>query len=215
MDLSEKTLFAELMCLTASLYMKEPLSRPSLGIYWNALKDFPLEDVRRALDLHLRNTDTGQFFPKPADIIRQMEGNTQTRGELAWTKVHGAIQSVGAWQSVVFDDPIIHQVISDMGGWVSLCHTESDELPYRHNEFVRRYRAYTGQPPTGYPKKLIGISEANNTQSGHEVDDPMVVGNIEKAKEVYQGGRRAINRPQQMSIEDLCSNVVRLKNERS
>ncbi|WP_281545870.1 DUF6475 domain-containing protein [Grimontia sp. SpTr1] len=214
MNLSEKTLFAEILCLTSSLYMREPLSRPMLGIYWQALRDYDLEDVRRALDMHVRNPDTGQFFPKPADVIRQLDGNTQTRGEQAWSKLAGAIQSVGAWQSVVFDDALIHQVVMEMGGWVTFCHTDMSELPYRHNEFVRRYQSYTNKPPSEYPKKLIGISEANNTQSGHPVDAPMVIGEVAKAKLVYQGGQKDVGKPRQLSLEELSDNVVRLKHER-
>lgn len=34
---------------------------------------------------------------------------------VAWNKVDKAVRQVGAWTSVMFDDALIHRVISDMG----------------------------------------------------------------------------------------------------
>jgi len=37
-------------------------------IYWEALSHRSLDDVRHALNAHVRDADRGRFFPKPADI---------------------------------------------------------------------------------------------------------------------------------------------------
>ncbi|WP_104401796.1 DUF6475 domain-containing protein [Vibrio penaeicida] len=206
MNLSEKTLFAQLLYLTASLYMRKDLSREMLGVYWKALEHYDLEEVRTALNQHVRNPDTGQFFPKPADVIRLLEGTTDTRGERAWSKVHDAIGSVGVYSSVVFDDAVIHAVINEMGGWVTLCHTDSDELPYRHNEFVKRYQSYATQSPATYPRVLVGLSEAGNLQSGQPVDPPMVVGDGEKVRQVYRcGSADNPNKPRMLDTAQLLA----------
>jgi hypothetical protein len=35
---------------------------------------------------------------------------------------------VGAYQSVVFDDPLIHLVLEDLGGWIKICSTLIKDL---------------------------------------------------------------------------------------
>jgi len=56
---------------------------------------------------------------------------------IAWTeKVRKAIVSVGAYQSVQFDDPAIHSCIELMGGWSELCATRTDELKWKQKEKI-------------------------------------------------------------------------------
>lgn len=49
----------------------------AITIWWGALRQYDLAAVRQAFDRHVRNPDTGQFAPKPADLIRMMGGTTQ------------------------------------------------------------------------------------------------------------------------------------------
>jgi hypothetical protein len=44
-------------------------------------------------------------------------------------------ERVGAYQDVVFDDPAIHAVIEDCGGWPKVCRTELKELSYLQHRF--------------------------------------------------------------------------------
>ena len=47
------------------------------------------------------------------------------------------MQRVGAYQSVAFDDPVIHAVIEDLGGWTKLCRSDLKELSYMEHRFLR------------------------------------------------------------------------------
>jgi hypothetical protein len=47
------------------VYDKSPL-------YWEALRHHPIENIRAALNAHVRDPDRGRFFPKPADIEAQL-----------------------------------------------------------------------------------------------------------------------------------------------
>lgn len=161
----------------------------ALDVWWKALQAFDLDAVTEAFNRHLANPDTGQFLPKPADIVRMLSGTTQDAALVAWSRLDRAVREVGAWRSVVFDDPVIHRVVEDMGGWVPLGEKGEDEWPFVRNEFVNRYRGYrmAGKTPE-YPPKLNGIAEAHNSREGFHVEPPVLIGDVAAAKVVIDGG---------------------------
>lgn len=165
------------------------VSRFALDVWWNALQQYDLDVIRRALSLHCTNPDTGQFCPKPADVVRMVGGSTKDAALMAWAKVQEAVSRVGSYQSVCFDDPIINRVISEMCGWPGLCAKTMEELPFVEKNFCERYRAYRIRGNTvEHPGYLVGISEANNAQNGFKSPPPMLVGDSESAKRVLLSG---------------------------
>lgn len=188
MKLNDKIRFTECLVGLCTLYGKQ-INTFLLEIYWQACAKFELADVQRALHAHINNPDQGQFMPKPADIVRYLQGSGGAQALRAWSLVLQAMQGVGCYSSVVFDDVIIHAVITEMSGWVHLCKTQADELPYKAREFERRYASYVLQPPQTYPAVLTGIIEWQNKAQGyHYGDNPILVGDMAKARLVYQGG---------------------------
>lgn len=181
------------------VYGKEP-DDFSMEMVFAALKRFELAEIKRALVAHLNNPDEGRFVPKPADVVRGIEGDTGGRALGAWSNVQDGIRRAGAYGSVVFDDPITMRVIDDMGGWIGLCHASSDEEPFKRAEFERRYRAYAPRPPTEYPSKLLGIIECENGEKyAHRTESPYLIGNPERAMLVYQSGVSSVQRITSMS----------------
>lgn len=180
--------FADILQVVSEQYGKK-LSDGAIALYWQGLHDFELSAVREALGRHLRNTDTGQFMPKIADIIRMLQGSTQDSALTAWAKVDKALRTVGPYETVVFDDPLVHVVLHDMGGWVGLGTKTEDEWPFVAKEFENRYRGFKarGEVPH-YPPKLIGIAEAHNAQQGQKVAEPILIGDASKAKKVMTAG---------------------------
>ncbi len=56
--------------------------KPTLIDLWIAsLKPYPLAEVQAAFAQHLTNPDAGQFPPKPADIIRQLQAQQPDEGD--------------------------------------------------------------------------------------------------------------------------------------
>ena len=51
-----------------------------------------------------------------ADILRMMQGTSLDSALSAWAKVDKAVRRVGTYETIVFDDEIIHRVIHDMSG---------------------------------------------------------------------------------------------------
>lgn len=50
----------------ASILFDKKLSAELVGVYYDAMKDFPDEKIKMAFKKYFK---TGKFFPRPADII--------------------------------------------------------------------------------------------------------------------------------------------------
>lgn len=161
----------------------------ALDVWWSALKAYDLRTVIDAFNRHLANPDVGQFAPKPADIIRMLQGSTQDSALRAWAKVDKGVRQVGTYEDVVFDDPLIHRVIQDMGGWIGFGSKNEDEWPFVAKEFENRYRGFKAKNEVPeYPGLLIGIATAHNQKEGFKAEPPVLIGNELKAKQVLNGG---------------------------
>lgn len=188
MNNKDKDNFLKMINATFELYQKSYPQIETVRMYFTALEKYSFDDVSKGINLHVIDTDQGQFLPKPADIIRNITGGSETQAEKAWTKVDKSVRTVGPYESLIFDDGIIHRVIQDMGGWIDLCSTSDDEYPFKHNRFITIYRGHVKSGAVDYPRKLIGMSEAENSRKGFEVPKPKLIGNPKLAKLVYQGG---------------------------
>lgn len=192
MNQDDSIRFAVALVALAEYYGRD-LSEGVIGLYQQGLQGYDIDAIERAIGAHLQNPDSGQWMPKIADIVRMIEGTTQDAAALAWAKVMRAVGSVGQYQSLAFDDPVIHLVIDDLGGWPGLCQTTEDELPFLAKRFETNYRAYRRRandiPP--HPRYLVGVSEISNGAAGHRSDPPRLVGDQEKAKRVMLGGSSA------------------------
>ncbi|MCR4297550.1 MAG: DUF6475 domain-containing protein [Gallionella sp.] len=160
----------------------------ALGVWWEAMRPFDLASVKDALNRHAVNPDNGQFCPKPADVAKLIGGGTADAALVAWSKTERALRQVGTYETVVFDDPIIHAVLSDMGGWIQFGKVTEEELPFTRNNFVSRYRGYCLRGRIDqYPAKLIGIIDGENCGQYAE-QTPKLIGNPERAAQVLRGG---------------------------
>jgi hypothetical protein len=179
--------FAALMASIGELHGKT-VSGLLTELYWCTLERFQWQDVEQALQAHLQNPDTGQYFPKPADVVRFIEGSGEVQALQAWTKVSEALRLVGAYQSLSFDDALIHAVLEAMGGWVKLCAMKLSDMPFVANEFQKRYMGFVLKKPTRYPAYLWGMIELENTKNGYPVKPPLLVGDAQKANQVMLRG---------------------------
>lgn len=174
-------------------YYRQNVSEFTLSVWAQACQSFSLEQVRKALTAHATDPERGQFAPKVADIVRILAGTTTDRAALAWGKVHEAMGSVGAYQDVVFDDPAIHAAVQDLGGWPKVCRTEIKDLGYLQHRFCESHKAYTGRGAFDYPRRLSGDRSPDFDYERRQlpVPTPVVVGDIAKARLVFEGGAAA------------------------
>ncbi len=177
------------MLKTISDYFGKPLTPGVIAVYWQGLRDLEIGELRAALNAHAQNPDSGMFMPKIADIRKMVGGTTQDSALVAWSKVDRAVRVVGTYADVVFDDPIIHRVIRDMGGWIALGGKSEDEWPFVAKEFETRYRGFRMRsevPP--YEPVMIGIAGAQNRRLGMPVQQPRLIGDQSACQRVQIGG---------------------------
>lgn len=145
--------------------------------YFAALSDLPLEDIKSAANQIAR---TATFFPKPVDFRNALAGDVDTKTVIAWEKVMRAKPQVGSYSSVKFDDPVIHTVISMMGGWVDLCRLEGfDTEKWQRHEFEKTYKAMI-KLNAEHPEFLLGANDADNKAKGYvdRIGEPMLIGDV-------------------------------------
>ena len=190
----DKEKFAILMTGLSEIYNYD-LSVAAIEIWFQSLKHYDIEAISRAISVYISSPDASGFMPKPGQIIKLIAGTSRDSSYIAWTKVDNAVRRIGNYQTVVFDDPIIHRVISDMGGWCMLCSKEDEEWPYVANEFQARYTGYKNrQEMPEYPKKLLGEVEIKNKLNGfqNDIPEPVLIGDEGKAALVLENKTKLI-----------------------
>jgi len=131
----------------------------------DALSDLTAEQVQSALRRFNRE---GNEFPTPA-AVRKFAGDGEAsiddRALVAWASVRRAIRSVGAYESVDFDDRIINATIRNLGGWEVLCEITAADATWREKEFIAAYKAII-RTGIGDSAPLHGISAKTNGRLG-------------------------------------------------
>ena len=207
MQQSERGDFAQLITDVLAYY-RQDASRFVLDLWWNACRSFDLEQVRKAMQRHATDPERGQFAPKVADIVRVLQGTTTDRAALAWGKVHDAMSRVGAYTDVAFDDPAIHAVVEDLGGWPKVCRWPVEELSYLQHRFQASHKAYTERGQFEYQRRLAGDRSPDHEYEsrGLPVPRPVLIGERSRAIAVLKNGSTT----GKTAISTLTSQAMRL-----
>ena len=186
----DKKQFLQWLTLLAESFNRK-VSSVLLESYWQCLESYPFVQVKQAMLKTLQSPARQKWgMPTPADLIVLIQGDNHQPARKAWSQALTAIRAVGGYDSVVFDNPVIHCVITDMGGWVYLCQQSERELSFLGQAFESRYCDYQGKPLPRYPRSLKGRLEQEHESQGytHTLPDPILLGNPERALAVYTQG---------------------------
>jgi Domain of unknown function (DUF6475) len=194
-----------LMTILGILYGK-PMNECLIDIYWHSLFTFNFQAIKDAFYAHVQDPNHGQFMPKPADVIRHLETAPRAKAIAAWKRVMQAVRTIGSYRSVVFDDPLIHCAITDMGGWVKLCEMTEKDAHLRAIDFEGRYLYYLKANPENYPKQLTGLAERQNSIKGYPSNPPALVGDVFLAHKVYSNGCIPLSHTNVKNLIDLSIN---------
>jgi len=191
--------FSQLLQDTFHYYGKS-MDAALFNQYWEALKLFPWDEVALAFKRHAAHPTKGDFMPKISELMRWLSGHPENLALQAWTKVLKALQNPGCSRSVAFDDALIHVVIEQMSSWSLLGQMTTQEVPFRAQEFIKRYQYCVAEWPMNYPKYLIGNQEHYQRLYGMATEpDVLLIGDPTKAQAVIaQGG---LPTPQVYSIQ--------------
>lgn len=137
--------FAVLMLGIGETY-GEPVSDARMEIYFNALADLALADVRRAATAHVRMS---KFFPRPAELRESLDGSVEDRAEIAWMSVPSIVRRYGFYReppAEAWHDATTRRAALELyGGWKALCSSlpgDGPELLGYRKQFLATYRAY-------------------------------------------------------------------------
>jgi hypothetical protein len=206
--------FAQMLIATAELYGKS-LSSMAINVYYELLIDFDYAVVNKAFNALARQS---KFMPKPAEILEAIENKQapDALAETAYNKLVQARKEIGAYKSVIFDDPIIHRIVEQHGGWPVVCRMSKEDEQYTafKKNFIQEYKSFMGDKNYSYPLKLAGISEITNNAEGFEeyIPSPVVIGNktlaltwIQKAKKI-----EAIQQQQRNKEDEVLKEIESL-----
>lgn len=164
--------FMAMLAVVADTYGQPRLNEGAVKLYFKVLSDYSLDDISAAVLEHLRQSP---FMPKPCDIISKIDGNIVDKAIKAWYKVLKAISEYGIYESIRFDDPVIHFCIDRMGGWEKVCGMTENELPFREKDFCELYKLGKNVGWDHVPAYFCGFHERNNRMCGYDEFIPQLV----------------------------------------
>jgi hypothetical protein len=153
--------FAGEMAALAETFGNQAPSENKIEIYFRALSDLAIEQIREAVSNLLNRRTITSTFPVPAEIREAIGIRVEDAALIALDKLEKAIERYGLYRTVKFDDKIIHMVIRAMGGWVKVCRNDSEEgedWTWRRKEFLKLYQVFARNPRAEYPEMLVGLA---------------------------------------------------------
>jgi len=156
--------FADLIAGIGEVYSKQ-VSKAMMTIYFDALKGFDIDQVKLGFNQHVIDPKHGSFFPKPADIIRQLQTKeipTEDKALLAWNQIIREMRRVGSYGSLKLDDRQAMAAIKAVKSWKDLCAMPESGLTWVKKEFMANYSMYDHTPLDALPSSLPGLEELEN-----------------------------------------------------
>jgi hypothetical protein len=153
--------FASLMVTLAAAYPNARLSEAQVRVYYAALRDLPLADVRRAC---LRAVQECAFLPTIAELRRGIVPPTDEAALLAWTALNRAVGLIGGYQSLELADGCAAAALRRVfGSWPQFCEEPAGPgLALKQREYFAAYKqSRRTASVSGPPTRLPGLSEAS------------------------------------------------------
>lgn len=171
-------------------YEKTP-SEEGMRIVFRALKKYPLEKIKIAIEQHLVDPEAGMFAPKAANIVKHIEGTQQDQAMRALTKALEAAEKYGrSVLSICFDDPVLQKSIHAFGGWSKFYDHFVHPNPNVHlheKQFLSiydRYKKYGDLNPPKFLQGALTFKDQENFERGNY--ETVFVGDKAQAKLISQ-----------------------------
>ncbi len=167
MDDSNKKEFAQTLSAVGEMYDKK-ISTNLMKMYFDSLIKYSINEVKSGLSKHSLDPKHGTFFPKPADIVRNIAGQAITpedRALVAWMVIEKCISSVGSYGTLKIEDKQAMMAVKAIGSWQQLCATDRDKLAFKRQEFLANYKALENTPIEMLPESLLGIADRQNRKA--------------------------------------------------
>ena len=181
MNDTDKQQFQEVMLGAGEVYNRE-ITKPLLKIYFTTLINFSIEQVSQGFFEHMKGTgESSTFFPKPADIIKKIQGtekeqkqDVEDRAMIAWACIEGEIRRIGHYGTLKLDDKQALAAVKHIGGWNALCMATYEEMVWKRKDFMRAYDCYERVDIERLPNSLPGIHDLRQ----HKEEGPKTLASI-------------------------------------
>jgi hypothetical protein len=134
--------FLQVMCALGEAFDTQ-ISDSRLEIYFQALSDLTLDQVREAARAHVQ---LSKFFPKPVELREAVSGRIEDRADEAWAQLVTLVRRVGYTGKPQWPDPVLERTAKELyGGWQALCArlpSEGPEMLGQAKLFKATYAAY-------------------------------------------------------------------------
>jgi hypothetical protein len=162
--------FKELIAAINETY-GEQFSQAQTLLWWNMFKPHSIQVFEQAVYQHMACPDTGMFTPKPANIMKFINGTSKQneqalddKSEIAWHVIEGEIRRIGSHTTLRMEDRQALAAVKAIGGWKKICGLTISELTWAHKEFVAAYKNYERTDVNLLPDKLPGRIHLENNK---------------------------------------------------
>jgi len=122
-------------------YYERELSDVAVSVWLADLDQFTPDEIEAAFTRHRRDPQRGQWLPKSADILRQLQGDTAEKQTAAWAHVLGEARRVGMYGCANLTAEQ-RSAVDAVGGWAAICHCDERELGHMQRRFMACFDAF-------------------------------------------------------------------------
>lgn len=147
-------------------YYKEKITKTLMMVYWEDFSDCGIDDFARAVSSHRKDPDQGMFFPKTANLIKQLHGtgkqqarSIESKAELAWSEIVAHLQYHGPYKTFTSKDGVSLAAFHAVGGISKLSTADYDAIVWIKKEFISMYATYENTPLENLPKNIMGLED--------------------------------------------------------
>lgn len=166
-DGMDLTVFGELLTgLWSGCGRKDPPDKTTMRVWYYCLHDLTEQQMAHAVMTYL-TTRSKEFLT--VQLIRELSGIQQAK-ELAamegWDLAIEAVRIAGSYAVPKFQDPVISNVIQNLGGWTWFCDQHPEQLRgFVRARFLKAYDVLAGSGKSIAEARLMSLTESGGGRS--------------------------------------------------
>lgn len=137
-------------------------------VYMELLAGYSGDEISQAFRHHMKDPDRGRFFPKPADIIHQI--NAQSRAAISPEKISllwsSVVKAASRGLAPATTDEYLIAALQMIGGQKAVGYADPVELNRLQKEFAANYAAIARASANDLPRHLGNIDKLIAMKTG-------------------------------------------------
>jgi hypothetical protein len=157
--------FKSVIAGMCEVYDKVP-SEVLIQVFWEDFKEITIDDFSKAVSSHRKDPDQGMFFPKTANLMKQLHGTAKQqarsiegKAELAWAEIIAHLKTWGPYQTYKSKDGVSLAAFQAVGGMSKLSTADYEAIVWIKKEFISMYENYENTPLENLPQNILGLAD--------------------------------------------------------